>query len=828
MFSRPEPRKSFRSIVADNLVATLSSAMAGQAPEKKGNNVLVVDDYALAILNAAVSQSDLVKVGFIAVCPFETKKQLADGRRRRPYPALDVLYFMQPKKKNLQRLMEDYKTDIVEEKKDIFERFLPCIFKGVPTSEPDPAMYADCRMLVLPGIRKVEKFRTPTNWQVAEAVLINAVETRGKELVQLSSSWQRDDTPTKECSCEVMAYEPNVFSLDTPDTLSIVYTHNLAAGVLEAEDLKAAQNKVYDHLDTVAYRLMTALVTLNEAPFIRYSSSPRGAAEIVARTLSKQLKVYRDEHPNFKPIGESNSSNNGGYGDDDYLGVAAGRNASANGRASGPSDPATVLILDRIDDLAPALIHDTSYTSLLIDLLGREPCTPFDFSYSTKAGKTINKEVMLDETDPVWRNVRYDDMGTVVEAIEDGVRACNAREDARAELDPSDMNDLRKMLAAITTDEKLVSEKFALHYRIKVQVMEEFERRRLHGLCTLEQLLATGCDSEGDKVNSKDVEKQMKTVLADNNIEVDDKIRLLILWIICAKSVDNKARDALISAAGLSQKDRSLLMNLQNFHVPVTRSANELKSDAAPFHDEETLKRNRKLAQETRKLCRYVSKAEDVVQYFLRGNLPEEQYPWIKAPPKGGRGGAGGAGGSGANGAGGSSASGAGVSSYAVAVQGHGEAGNKYTAKALSDVVGGDRKDVKNARTKQSKFKDGGDADGGSGSSSAAGGGGSGSGGSGGGSGKRSKEEELLSKYMEPPKMRMCEGARIIVFIVGGVTQAEITALERLSKESNREIVIGGTSLLTARDFVEQLAETEPPVDDDDIAGTGFPAMEDF
>lgn len=41
------------------------SCVADEAPEKKGNNVLVVDDFALAVINAAVPLNELLKSGFI-------------------------------------------------------------------------------------------------------------------------------------------------------------------------------------------------------------------------------------------------------------------------------------------------------------------------------------------------------------------------------------------------------------------------------------------------------------------------------------------------------------------------------------------------------------------------------------------------------------------------------------------------------------------------------------------------------------------------------------------------------------------------------------------
>jgi hypothetical protein len=51
-----------------DIIATLMSAVAGQTPDKKGNNVLVVDDFALSVVNAAVSHNDLLKAGFMSAC----------------------------------------------------------------------------------------------------------------------------------------------------------------------------------------------------------------------------------------------------------------------------------------------------------------------------------------------------------------------------------------------------------------------------------------------------------------------------------------------------------------------------------------------------------------------------------------------------------------------------------------------------------------------------------------------------------------------------------------------------------------------------------------
>ena len=105
--------------------------MVGQDITKKGNTVLVVDDFALDIINSCVTQAELLKAGFMTVCPFETKREIAAGLRRRRYDKLDALYLMRPKKVNLARVVEDFKVDVPEDKRDIIERLFPCIFRGI-------------------------------------------------------------------------------------------------------------------------------------------------------------------------------------------------------------------------------------------------------------------------------------------------------------------------------------------------------------------------------------------------------------------------------------------------------------------------------------------------------------------------------------------------------------------------------------------------------------------------------------------------------------------------------------------------------------------------
>ena len=257
-----------------------------------------------------------------------------------------------------------------------------------------------------------------------------------------------------------------------------------------------------------------------------------------------------------------------------------------------------------------------------------------------------------------------------------------------------------------------------------------------------------------------------------------------------------------------------------------------------------------------------VTKLEDVVTHAIAGTLSEETYPWVRAPPT-------------------KAAPGAAfdVSSLPASVAAkaaHGEvrwggAGsggcmtraqqrgssprapvdctparppaparspqvvNRYTAEVMASTSATDRGKVTGRRrVKESRFaKEDGSGGGGGGGDGGGGrggvGGGSGGGGSGAGGG--GAPADVFLRALEVPKPRAYTSGRVVVFVVGGVTQLEIAAMDRLSAAASREIIVGATSLLTAREMLAQLLACEPGTDEEEggaEAGGDFPSVENF
>jgi hypothetical protein len=95
----------------------------------------------------------------------------------------------------------------------------------------------------------------------------------------------------------------------------------------------------------VPAQLASVFVTLDDFPNIRFSASGRAKnrVEELAKKTARFLQTYRNENGEF------------GLETQDC--------------------PSTLLIVDRVDDVAPALMHDFTYSSLVVDLLNHDPCS---------------------------------------------------------------------------------------------------------------------------------------------------------------------------------------------------------------------------------------------------------------------------------------------------------------------------------------------------------------------------------------------------------------------------------------------------------------------
>lgn len=664
----------------------------------------------------------------------------------------------------------------------------------------------------------------------------------------------KEDGPAdaRDCYMEVVAFESSLFSLELPDALSTVYNSRIndnEALLLSPEDArrKQAQAAAMAGLsflrDKVAFRLFSAVLALNESPYIRASSSD--AAKTVAGRVAELLAKHITEHPEWAFWGKRDE-------DRDTDVRLAGRAL----RPNEPADRATLLIVDRVDDIAAALMHDGSYSGQLVELLHHRPCSLLTLKYKPKKDKPTfeTAEIVLDEADPLWRNLRYEPYFTFVDAVRDLGRMLNERIDARHESQEGeeDIDKMRRQMRSLASGETDLDGKIRQHHRMKNATEARWDKRQMSEVIDLEQKLAMWCDRGGAAVKRSAIDDQMRTVLGqlrDAKREVDgrissgakldadgeglkrlaaalgnDMLRLVMLYALCSRAVDGRTMREFAGLAELTEDQKSTLANLVYLHVDAERrDGDALPRGAPPLHSKDVQRALRKRAEDLGEKTPFLAapKLEDVVVQLLTNTLPTDDYPWFRAPPAPARGGAGGPSGSGTPG-----------TSAAVAMHaGHGEVSNTLAADAIERVraaadAGGAGAAAAAAELsrKRTKFPKGG-------AGAGAGGGGGGEGGAGGGG--SGKEPDLYDIYLSQKAggPRMYEGGRLIIFVVGGLTQAEAAAADRLAKKTRREVIIGGTSLLTPDDFLQQVFKTKVPEEDefglddfdigDGAAGTG-------
>lgn len=65
---------------------------------------------------------------------FESEKEQKEGKRRRAFPDLTVVYFFKPDEdeKTVNLICRDFEDPLVLDSRDWIEKCFPCIFKGIP------------------------------------------------------------------------------------------------------------------------------------------------------------------------------------------------------------------------------------------------------------------------------------------------------------------------------------------------------------------------------------------------------------------------------------------------------------------------------------------------------------------------------------------------------------------------------------------------------------------------------------------------------------------------------------------------------------------------
>lgn len=571
-----------------------------------------------------------------------------------------------------------------------------------------------------------------------------------------------------EANMDYLPIEARAFHLGMSSALHDLYSQKASA---DAREL-AIQLSVD--------RISTFCLTFGEYPIIRYEN-----ASAVAKEIASRLKDTLDK---LKERGR--------------VVVRDNRRRSE------------FVIVGRSVDIRAPVLSEFTYQAMAHHLLKIEGQNrnKYTFNYN---GKPMN--VLLNEKDDLWTKFRHDHIADVTGELVEDFNEFTAKNAIKTSGSSGGGNgagskSFKELSQSIRNFGQYASlmQKYSLHINLTESMFAEFNRRRLTDVAAVEQDFATGWTVSNDRVKNEEIVKRMNSLLFDSGITKEEKIRLIMLWVIFSNGLKDSARDRIMDGAQLTPEERTAIENLFNFGVSLAAAAHEDKPPIVKSFfkklrgDEEKEKRLREKCSSDvgYSLSRYTPKTKEIFTKVIDGTISDDEFPAVNAVDTG-NGSAPIAIGNAKNG--GKTLANA---SSSASISASSSSNSKSLKGLLSGGIFGSKKKEEEeikltaASSSASYYKDLlGMKD-----SNASGEGEDGEG------GERRRIKHVPNWAKKTAEMgRFSESdfsdddARFVVFVAGGMTFSEMRTAYEASEEKNVNCYIGASEIITPQSFIEDL-----------------------
>ncbi|KAJ4831897.1 hypothetical protein Tsubulata_018104 [Turnera subulata] len=356
-------------------------------------------------------------------------------------------------------------------------------------------------------------------------------------------------------------------------------------------------------LNVMATRIATVFASLREFPLIRYRVAK--SLDVTSRTTFPDLITTK---------------------------LAAGIwNHLLEYKTTIPNFPETetceLLILDRtVDQIAP-IIHEWFYDAMCHELLSMHG-NKFVHEVQSKTGVPPDKkEVLLDEHDPIWLELRHAHIADASERLHEKMTKFSAKNKMAKIQSLRDggklsTRDLQEIVRAIPEYSEQI-DKLSLHVDIVGKIYEKIDQLGLKGIGQLEQDIVFGY------AGLQEVIKFLK----QENATRENKLRLLIiLSVIYPEKFEGENCHRLMKLAKLPVKDMEALHNMRLLGESADTTKGITKTFSMKFNIHKRKRANRKERNDTEEkwqLSRFYPMIEELVELLSKGELSEDDYPCI-------------------------------------------------------------------------------------------------------------------------------------------------------------------------------------------------------
>ncbi|KAK8448474.1 hypothetical protein SEVIR_7G013800v4 [Setaria viridis] len=309
-------------------------------------------------------------------------------------------------------------------------------------------------------------------------------------------------------------------------------------------------------------------------------------------------------------------------------------NCLARYKSTIPEFPQTetceLLIVDRsIDQIAP-IIHEWTYDAMCHDLLCMDGNKYVQEVPSKNDSANEQKEVLLEDHDPVWLELRHAHIADVNERLHEKMTKFISKNEA-AQLQQTrsgvelSTKQLQKMVQALPQYSDEI-DKLTLHVEVAGKLNNIIKEQHLKDVGQLEQDLVFG------DAGTKELINFLRTRLDVNR---ENKLRLLMIYAsINPKKFGSEKGAKLMQLAGLSADDIIAVNNMHCLHGPDTKKSSvgsfTLKFD---LHKEKPGIRKERIGEEsTWMLSRFYPILENLIEKLSKGELPKDEYHCMNDP----------------------------------------------------------------------------------------------------------------------------------------------------------------------------------------------------